>query len=103
VVAEALDTAWAVWATAWVAWAMDVAGKQEAEQRLQRRDYFKVMLRHVLASTQSMKLQFLAHAARTQVYSNPNIWPACNGAIRLIVRFISSRSCWQSGYPGNQI
>jgi hypothetical protein len=29
--------------------------------------------------------------------------PACNGAIRLIVRFISSRSCWQSGYPGNPI
>ncbi len=33
-VAEALDTAW-------VAWATDVAGKQEAEERLQRRDYFK--------------------------------------------------------------
>jgi hypothetical protein len=33
-----VDTAWAVWATAWLAWAVvDVAGKQEPEERLQRR------------------------------------------------------------------
>ncbi len=35
--------------------------------------------------------------------STPNILPDCNGALRLIVRFMSNRACPQSGYPGNQI
>ena len=36
-------------ATAWVVWAMDMAGKKKTEERLQRRDYFNVILRIVLA------------------------------------------------------
>ena len=41
--AEALDTAWVVWA-------MDMAGKKKAEEGLpQRRDYFNVIPRIVLA------------------------------------------------------
>jgi hypothetical protein len=43
---------------------MDVAGKQEAEERLQRRDYFNVILRIVLAPRISRLLNRFAAVAR---------------------------------------
>jgi hypothetical protein len=63
-VAEALATAWVVWATVWVAWAMDVAGNREAEERLQRRDYFNLVLRIILAPRISRLLNRFAAVAR---------------------------------------
>ena len=51
-------------ATAWVAWAMDMAGKKKAEERLQRRDYFNVILRIVLASRISRLSNRFAAVAR---------------------------------------
>jgi hypothetical protein len=48
----------------WVAWAMDVAGKQEAEERLQRRDYFNVILRIVLGPRISRLSKCFAAMAR---------------------------------------
>jgi hypothetical protein len=63
-VAEALATAWVVWATVWVAWAMDVAGNREAEERLQRRDYFNLILRIILAPSISRLLNRFAAVAR---------------------------------------
>ena len=56
--AEALDTAWVVWA-------MDMAGKKKAEEGLpQRRDYFNVIPRIVLAPRISRLSNRFAAVAR---------------------------------------